>query len=74
MTFCMFNRSQGHGSGCTTALSGMYCYLTQHTSLRRDTKPAQINSGVDTKTVPQSPRSKLNVLAALQTLSQYVEK
>ena len=58
----LFTRSKGHGSGCTTALSGMhrylYCVYWSNTARLlvqwQHTKPAQLNSGTDTKTVPAS--------------------
>ena len=55
------NRSKGHGSVCTTSLSRIHRHLhlycrTPPTSLRSDNaqKPAQINGGTDTKTMPAS--------------------
>ena len=59
----LFNRSKGHGSGCTTALSGMHRYLyrvhclTPPASLCSDNTQnllSSINGGTDTKTVPAS--------------------
>ena len=53
----LFTRSKGHGSGCTTAYSGMHRYLYRVYSLSvqwQHTKPAQLNGGTDTKTVPAS--------------------
>ena len=55
----LFNRSKGHGSGCTIALSGMHHYryrvycLTPPTSLCSDnTQYLPRSSGSDTKRVP----------------------
>ena len=58
----LFNRSKGHGGDFTTALNGMHRYLlilvlsnTAHLPVQGQyTKPAQINSGTDTKTVQAS--------------------
>ena len=61
--FLPFNtESKGHGSGCTTAISGVYGYLkqctlsnTSHLPMQwQNTKPAQLISGRDTFVVPTS--------------------
>ena len=54
----LFNRSKGHGSGCTTALIGMHRYPyrvlfnTAHLPVQwHHTKSAQLNGGTNSKTV-----------------------
>ena len=58
----LFNRSKDHGSGCTKTFSGMQTLSlprvlsnTTHLPVQwRYIKPAQINDGTDTKSVPSS--------------------
>ena len=65
----LFNRSKGHGSGCTTALSGMHRYLyrvyclTPPTSRGSDNTQNLHSSTVERIPKYPHPRPKVNVLA-----------
>ena len=60
----LFNRVEGHGGGCTTALSGMHRYLCGMSFLTPTTHfSIQINGGTDTITACPHPRPNILILA-----------
>ena len=66
----LFDRSKGHGSGCSVAVLSLPCVLSNTVHLLvqwQHTKPAQLNG----KRIPRQcphPRPKANVLATHPTL------
>ena len=65
----LFNRSQGHGSGYTTALSGMHYYIYRVYCLTPATSLCSDNAqNLHISAVERIPRSKVNVLATHQIL------
>ena len=75
LAILLFTRSKGHGSGCTTALSGMHRYLYRVCCLTPPTSLCSANTqNLHSSTVVRisrqcpHPRPKANVLATHPTL------
>ena len=83
-TWDLFDRSKGHGSGCTTALSGVHCYFelcvlsnAALPVLWQFPEPAQLISDSSTKLVPASKikaqsASNTSTLWSMSTISWFL--